>query len=157
MEYQIPDRIVNHIRIILNFTEDAYIGGSVEDLLLLRRYDRPPNDLDVWTYDETDVERLIEVYGEPIQIVRNKPRAKIIGEVTHLYKFKYVDVHHVESTTFNHQFMNTRYNDLVIKHHTLESKREILKLESEYCVRNKIPLHKLKSIERVLKTENKLL
>ncbi len=95
--------------------------------------------------------------GETLEIVKNKKRAALIGDVSHLYKYRDVDIHYIESSSYPHEFMTTRYKDMVITHHTLESKKGIARIESEWFLKNGIELEKGKSIQRILKTENKLL
>lgn len=155
--YSIPAHLEYHLKVILGNTQDAYIGGSIEDYFLLGFSDNEINDVDVFTYDHKDLERLMEYYGEPLEVVKNKKRAALIGDVSHLYKYKDIDIHYIESSTYPHEFMTTRYKDMTVTHHTLESKKGIAKIESEWFLKNNIELEKGKSIERVLKTENKLL
>ena len=155
--YNIPANLEYHLKTILYNTEEAYIGGSIEDYLLLGFSDHVINDVDVFTYSDKDLERLLEHYGEPLEVVKNKKRASLIGDVSHLYKFKDVDIHYIESSTYPHEFMITRYKDMEILHHTLQSKKGIARIESEWFLKNNIELGKGKSIERILKTENKLL
>ena len=155
--YSIPEHLEYQLKTILYHTEDAYIGGSIEDYFLLGFSDNVINDVDVFTYDHKDLERLMDYYGEPLEVVKNKKRAALIGDVSHLYKYKDVDIHYIESSTYPHEFMTTRYKDMVITHHTLKSKKGIAKIESDWFLKNGIELEKGKSIERILKTQNKLL